>query len=223
MIGAGSAGAVVANRLSEVSGWNVLLLEAGADETYTSDIPVAVEYLQRETIDWQYKTVPQNPSACLAMNNYQYISNRDAIKDCIRQLLYEHIIISLYYYRCNWPRGKVLGGSSVLNYMLYVRGNKRDYDLWASEGNTGWSFDEILPYFKKSEDNRNPYVAANTKYHSTGGYLTVQEPSYTTPLSNAFIAGGIEMGYPNVDANAATQTGKQTASFFLIFFFIFLK
>ena len=93
--------------------------------------------------------------------------------------------------------------------MLYVRGNKRDYDLWASEGNTGWSFDEVLPYFKKSEDNRNPYVAANSKYHSTGGYLTVQEPSYTSPMSNAFIAGGIEMGYPNIDANAATQTGKQ--------------
>jgi choline dehydrogenase-like flavoprotein len=92
--------------------------------------------------------------------------------------------------------------------MIYVRGNKRDYDRWAAEGNTGWSFDQVLPYFLKSEDNRNPYIAANTKYHSTGGYLTVQEPAFTTPLLNAFIEAGVEMGYSNVDANAAQQTGK---------------
>jgi len=92
--------------------------------------------------------------------------------------------------RCKWPRGKVLGGSSVLNYMLYVRGNKRDYDLWASEGNTGWTYDDVLPYFKKSEDNRNPYIAANTDYHSTGGYLTIQEPAYRTPMVTAFVQGG---------------------------------
>ncbi|ROT82784.1 putative glucose dehydrogenase [Penaeus vannamei] len=77
--------------------------------------------------------------------------------------------------RCNWPRGKVMGGSSVLNYMLYVRGNRRDYDYWEALGNHGWGFDTILHYFKKSEDNRNPYIARNLKYHGTGGYLTVQE------------------------------------------------
>ena len=71
IIGAGSAGSVVANRLTEVGGWNVLLLEAGGDETIVSDIPGLVQYLQRTNIDWQYKTVPQNPNACLAMNNYQ--------------------------------------------------------------------------------------------------------------------------------------------------------
>lgn len=102
----------------------------------------------------------------------------------------------------------MLGGSSVLNYMLYVRGNKRDYDAWAAAGNTGWSYDDVLPYFIKSEDNRNPYLAANTKYHGTGGYLTVQEPAYVTPLLNAFIQAGQEMGYDNVDGNAATQTGS---------------
>lgn len=109
--------------------------------------------------------------------------------------------------RCNWPRGKVLGGTSVLNYMLYVRGNKRDYNSWADAGNTGWSYDDVLPYFIKSEDNRNPYVAANKKYHGTGGYLTVQEPEYRTPLVTAFIQGGVEMGYDHNDGNAAQQTG----------------
>ncbi len=94
--------------------------------------------------------------------------------------------------------------------MVYVRGNKRDYDRWSSLGNTGWSFDEVLPYFIKSEDNRNPYIAANTKYHGTGGYLTVQEPPFKTPLAAAFIEGGLELGYPNIDGNAATQTGKSS-------------
>lgn len=70
--------------------------------------------------------------------------------------------------RCCWTRGKVLGGSSVLNTMLYVRGNKRDYDLWEALGNKGWSYEDVLPYFIKSEDQRNPYLARNTKYHGTG-------------------------------------------------------
>ncbi|KZS13782.1 Choline dehydrogenase, mitochondrial [Daphnia magna] len=182
VIGAGSAGAVVANRLTEESNWKVLLLEAGGDETMSTDVPGAVQYLQRTNIDWQYKTVPQE-GACLAFNDN----------------------------RCNWPRGKVLGGSSVLNYMLYVRGNKRDYDEWESFGNTGWSYDDVLPYFIKSEDNRNPYIAANKKYHGTGGYLTVQEPPYITPLLNTFIEAGVEMGYENNDGNAASQTGFMKA------------
>ena len=97
-------------------------------------------------MDWKYKTEPQPGVACLGHTNQ----------------------------RCNWPRGKVLGGSSVLNYMLYVRGNRKDYDDWEAAGNPGWGYEEALHYFKKSEDNRNPYLAA-TKYHSTGGYLTVQE------------------------------------------------
>lgn len=70
--------------------------------------------------------------------------------------------------RCSWTRGKVLGGSSVLNTMLYIRGNKRDYDHWVAQGNDGWSYEEVLPYFKKSEDQRNPYLAKSTKYHATG-------------------------------------------------------
>ncbi|KZC09325.1 Glucose dehydrogenase [acceptor], partial [Dufourea novaeangliae] len=179
VVGGGSAGAVIASRLSEVSNWTVLLLEAGPDENEISDIPLLAGYTQLSEFDWKYQTTPPTGSAyCLAMNGD----------------------------RCNWPRGKVLGGSSVLNAMIYVRGNRHDYDNWARLGNTGWSYDEVLPYFLKSEDNRNPYLA-RTPYHSTGGYLTVQEAPWRTPLSIAFLQAGQELGYENRDINGANQTG----------------
>lgn len=108
--------------------------------------------------------------------------------------------------RCNWPRGRVMGGSSVLNYMLYVRGNKKDYDRWESLGNPGWGYRDALYYFKKSEDNKNPYLA-RTPYHSTGGYLTVSEAPYHTPLVASFIEGGQQLGYANRDINGEHQAG----------------
>jgi choline dehydrogenase-like flavoprotein len=77
--------------------------------------------------------------------------------------------------------------------MLYVRGNRRDYDSWEQMGNYGWGYDHVLPYFTKSEDNRNPYLA-ESPYHGVGGYLTVQEAPYKTPLATAFVEGGVELG-----------------------------
>lgn len=150
--------------MTEVENWNVLLLEAGGDETEISDVPLMAGYLQLSKLDWKYKTEPSG-KACLGMNGG----------------------------RCNWPRGKVIGGSSVLNYMLYLRGNKKDYDIWENLGNTGWGYKDALYYFKKSEDNTNPYLAS-TPYHSTGGYLTVGEAPYHTPLAAAFVEAGVEMG-----------------------------
>jgi len=95
----------------------------------------------KDFADWQIKTVPQKKS-CLALSNKQ----------------------------SNWPRGKLLGGSSAINYMAYVRGNKGDYDLWAKMGCEGWSYEEVLPYFVKSEDNANPQLV-DGKYHGKGGPL----------------------------------------------------
>lgn len=179
LVGAGSAGAVVAARLSEIENWNVLLLEAGGDETEVSDVPAMAGFLQLSDMDWKYKTTPRaDRGYCAAMKNDQ----------------------------CNWPRGKVLGGCSVLNAMVYVRGNKRDYDYWESLGNIGWGYKDILPYFTKSEDNRNPYLA-RTPYHGAGGLLTVQEAPWRTPLSLAFIKAGQEMGYEYRDINGEEQTG----------------
>ncbi|XP_056642947.1 glucose dehydrogenase [FAD, quinone] [Diorhabda sublineata] len=178
IIGAGSAGSVLANRLTEISGWKVLLMEAGGQETDISDVPILSLYLHKSKLDWGYKTEAQD-TACQAM-----IENR-----------------------CSWTRGKVLGGSSVLNTMLYVRGNRRDFDRWSAHGNYGWSYEEILPYFKKSQDQRNPYLARNKRHHSVGGYLTVQDNPYNTPLGVAFLEAGQEMGYDIRDINGDKQTG----------------
>lgn len=181
VIGGGSAGAVVASRLSEIPAWNVLLLEAGPDENEITDVPSLAAYLQLTKLDWKYKTEP-NGRSCLAMKNG----------------------------RCNWPRGKVLGGSSVLNYMLYVRGNRHDYDHWEALGNPGWGYKQALFYFKKSEDNRNPYLR-NSPYHGKGGFLTVQESPWRTPLAVGFVEAGMELGYLNRDINGEYQTGFMIA------------
>ncbi|XP_078042022.1 glucose dehydrogenase [FAD, quinone] [Augochlora pura] len=178
VIGGGSAGSVVANRLTENPEWKVLLLEAGGHETEITDVPILSLYLHKSKVDWKYRTQPQD-SACQAMVDR----------------------------RCCWTRGKVLGGSSVLNTMLYIRGNRRDFDQWESFGNYGWGYKDVLPYFKKSEDQRNPYLARNTKYHSTGGYLTVQDSPFNTPLGVAFVQAGEEMGYEILDVNGEKQTG----------------
>ena len=149
VIGAGSAGSVVASRLSEVENWKVLLLEAGGNPTASSDIPVLLNSLRVTDIDWQYVTHPDNAS-CLGLRSSE----------------------------CLWPRGKVLGGSSTKNAMLYVRGNRRDYDNWEELGNTGWNYKKVLNYFKKSEGNRDDeYVKKSSdgiRYHSSKGYQSVE-------------------------------------------------
>lgn len=169
----------MASRLSEIGNWSVLLLEAGGDENEVTDTPSMAGYLQLTEFDWQYKTHRAEDRAyCQAMAGE----------------------------RCNWPRGKVMGGSSVLNAMVYVRGNKRDFESWKAQGNPGWGYEEVLPYFLKSEDNRNPYLT-RTRYHRSGGLLTVQEAPWRSPLSVAFIRAGEELGYENRDINGAEQTG----------------
>ncbi|CAH1393769.1 unnamed protein product [Nezara viridula] len=178
VIGGGSAGSVVSSRLSENKEWSVLLLEAGGQESILTDVPVLSLYLHGSRYDWKYKTEPQD-SACQAMINK----------------------------RCCWTRGKVIGGSSVLNTMLYIRGNRRDFDNWERMGNPGWGYEDILPYFKKSEDQRNPYLAKNDRYHSTGGLLTIQDSPWNTPIGLAFLQAGEEMGYDIVDVNGEQQTG----------------
>lgn len=95
--------------------------------------------------------------------------------------------------RCNWPRGKVLGGSSTINGMIYIRGNKKDYDRWEELGNPGWGYEEALKYFRKSEDVRIPELL-NDPFHATGGPLTVEHYRYHTPIAYSFLAAARESG-----------------------------
>ena len=137
IVGAGSAGCVIANRLSVDPACKVLLLEAGGEDSASMiHIPATFIGLQDTPIDWGYRTVPQ-----------PHLNGR----------------------RIFSPRGRVLGGSSSINYMMYVRGNRLDFDHWRDLGNTGWGYDDVLPYFRRSEDNRE----FNNHDHGTGGPLTV--------------------------------------------------
>ncbi|XP_072934794.1 glucose dehydrogenase [FAD, quinone]-like [Epargyreus clarus] len=177
IVGAGSAGSVLANRLSENPDWQILLLEAGPDENVLSEVPVLFPTLQTSSLDWQFVTEPSD-KYCLSMIDT----------------------------RCKWPRGKVLGGSSVLNAMLYIRGNKRDYDNWEAMGNPGWSYSDVLQYFLRSEDMRIPEYQ-NDAYHSTGGPISVEYFGYEHPITRNILEAGQQLGYNILDVNGMFQTG----------------
>lgn len=153
------------------------MIEAGIDEPALSDIPLLYPSLQRTSVDWQYKTEPSH-SSCLGFNGN----------------------------RSSWPRGKVIGGSSVLNAMFYVRGNRRDYDTWYEAGNEGWSYKDVLPYFVKSQDMRIPELV-NSEYHGRGGYLSVEYFRSQSPITYNFLRAAKEIGYDEVDINGESQTG----------------
>lgn len=179
ILGAGSAGCVLANRLSEDPESSVLLIEAGGseDDNFNISIPIASGMLQKTEQDWKYQTIPQK-KACLALHEK----------------------------RSAWPRGRALGGTSNLNYMQYVRGSRHDYDGWAKEGCKGWSYKDVLPYFIKSEDIQIPELK-NSEYHGKGGYLSVSDGT-STPLSkNAYAPAMKEIGLPFTDCNGKSQIG----------------
>jgi choline dehydrogenase len=172
VVGAGSAGCVIARRLSEDSRVSVLLLEAGGEDTYPPiHQPMQWLRLWKTDVDWAYVTEPEP-----GYNN-----------------------------RCiDYPRGKVLGGSSSINTTLYVRGNPRDYDGWRDLGNDGWSYQDVLPYFLRSECFDGPPSA----FHSTQGPLHITRPLEPHPNSLAFIDAAVELGYArNPDYNGARQDG----------------
>ncbi|HET8705882.1 MAG TPA: choline dehydrogenase [Pseudomonadales bacterium] len=173
IVGAGSAGCVLANRLSQTPANKVLLLEAGGkDWNPFIHMPAGVGELLKSTwVNWYFHTAP-----------VPGMKNR-----------------SLY-----WPRGKVLGGSSSMNGMVYIRGHRSDYDEWAELGCNGWSYNEVLPYFKRSEH----FQGGENEFHGVGGPLEVTAGTSGHQLFEMFLQAGKDAGYPYTpDFNGAQQEG----------------
>jgi choline dehydrogenase len=173
VVGAGSAGCVMATRLSEDPATRVVLLEAGGeDRNRWIHIPLGYgKTFADASVNWCYEAEPDAGA-----------NGR----------------------RIFWPRGKVLGGSSSINGMVYIRGQHEDFDLWRQLGNTGWSSSDVLPYFKRAEHQ----TRGADEFHSTGGPLCVSDTTEHHPICEAFIQGAMELGCPrNDDFNGASQDG----------------
>jgi choline dehydrogenase len=173
IVGAGSAGCVLANRLSADGKHSVLLLEAGPEDTNLwIHVPLGYGKLFKDkTVNWMYQTEPE-PG----------LDGRTVFQ----------------------PRGKVLGGSSSINGLLYVRGQHEDYDRWRQRGNAGWGFADVLPYFKKAENQQR----GADDFHGADGPLPVSDLGHPDPISAAFIKAAAETGIPeNPDFNGASQEG----------------
>jgi choline dehydrogenase-like flavoprotein len=173
IIGGGSAGCVLASRLSEDPDINVALLEAGpADKSVLIHCPAGIAALARTgDANWQFQTMVQ--PGLNGRRGYQ-------------------------------PRGKVLGGSSSINAMIYIRGQREDYDAWAAQGNAGWSYADVLPYFKKAEDN----ARGSGDFHGAGGPLHVMDLASPNRLGHVFVEAARQAGYAvNPDFNGSSQEG----------------
>lgn len=173
IIGGGSAGCVLADKLSACGNYQICLLEAGPKDSHWSiRMPLGViELMKDKVLNWQYNSAPEK-----TQNNRKIFN----------------------------PRGRTLGGSSSVNAMLYIRGQKEDYDHWSDLGNKGWSFDEVLPYFKSTQHQER----GEDDFHGINGPLNVADSSSKPPVHDSFIASAQQAGFPlNDDFNSENQEG----------------
>jgi len=177
VVGAGSAGCVLADRLSE-GGASVLVLEAGPPDRHPMiHVPAGIRSLiDNPAVNWNYSSEPEPGTAGR---------------------------------RIHWPRGRVLGGSSSINGMLYVRGNRADYDTWAQMGCRGWSYDDVLPYFRRSES----YAGGDDAVRGRDGPLEVEDYRTVLDLTHRFVEAAQQAGFPlRADLNDGEAPTSTTAS-----------
>uniref|UniRef100_A0A1B0BFS2 Glucose-methanol-choline oxidoreductase N-terminal domain-containing protein n=1 Tax=Glossina palpalis gambiensis TaxID=67801 RepID=A0A1B0BFS2_9MUSC len=177
IVGAGAAGCALANRLSENPQWQVYLLEAGGLESIIHQVPAMAGFLQGTHSNWGYRSEPQQFS-CWGM----------------------------YGSQCALPRGKILGGTSSINFMIYNRGNKHDFDRWSEAGGEGWSYREVLPYFLRSENARLKGLE-NSPYHNHTGPLSVQDVAYRSKIVKAYVKAAQQAHHDYNDYNGESQLG----------------
>uniref|UniRef100_A0A6A7G445 Glucose dehydrogenase [FAD, quinone]-like isoform X1 n=2 Tax=Hirondellea gigas TaxID=1518452 RepID=A0A6A7G445_9CRUS len=178
VVGAGAAGSVVAARLSELSSVRVLLLERGGSATPESAVPAFFGLLGQSLEHERLKTLPA-PGL------------QDGYKDNAN----------------GYVQGRVMGGSTSMNAMIYTRGAPQDFDAWAQMGNPGWDYQSVLPYFKKNEGFRGVKTPVSERYHGRSGQLTVEEKHYNTNLAGRVIEAGRELGYNISDSSSSDQVG----------------
>ena len=198
IVGGGSAGCVLANRLTENPEVTVCLLETGPpDNNPLIHIPAMFAFLQETEYAYQYETSPQK--------EFNEVTVTEGASNAVDSFGGSHPMPQNYQEKRKGfqPRGRTLGGSSSVNGMVYIRGHKWDYDHWASLGNEGWSYDDVLPYFTKSEHNES----IDDGYHGKDGPLNVAELRHDNPFSRYFVEAGSQHYPINHDFNGAEQEG----------------
>ncbi|XP_072386043.1 glucose dehydrogenase [FAD, quinone]-like [Diabrotica undecimpunctata] len=181
VVGSGSTGSVLARRLSEIFDWRILVLEAGEfGNSVTAITRMSSRYTVMSDYNWGYYSEPQE-NCCLG-----YEGNR-----------------------CPHMRGKAVGGTSIFNALIYTRGSRKDFDLWCSMGNKGWCYNDVLPYFLKSEHlhHTDPSAPIDYPYHNFSGPLWVEQPMPRSAHHKVFLKANEEMGYPIGDLNGRLQIG----------------
>ncbi|XP_076045654.1 glucose dehydrogenase [FAD, quinone]-like [Oratosquilla oratoria] len=178
VVGGGSAGCTLAARLSEVSSWRVLLLEAGGNPPLLSLVPSFSTNYWNGPTSYNWYTTPQKYASGAFKNR-----------------------------RNPFASGRMIGGSSGINGMVYVRGNRRDYDYWASLGNEGWDYENVLYYFKKAQDYKGKKDPIHEPFRGRGGPLVVENKGWSSPLVKGILKAGKEIGYFPIDPNGPSQIG----------------
>ncbi|XP_065205423.1 glucose dehydrogenase [FAD, quinone]-like [Planococcus citri] len=182
IVGAGVSGSILAGRLSENPNHKVLLLEAGPEEPLGPSVPYFSNSALDTSVDWKFETVPQK-KACLKTGGI-----------------------------CKWPRGKMICGTACMTGLMYTRGSRQIYDSWAQQGNTGWSYDDILEYHKRAENNTQSQDKIDPEYHGFDGPMHVGNFPYLPKVAQLMLEAAQEVGFDVHDLSGKNQTGFSASS-----------